>query len=405
MVGMYHQSLAAECDLSCPSAVLWAVYAAAAKRLASECESLAADADDQMLVDVPAVCKRDIASFDDEESSPSTTNVSDAEQGASDSDDSESCKEDSSPACDDVSTDASMATSTIRCDASPGLLESNSDDSASCDSCASSDSDVGTSNLDCTLKGSGGDAEVARTDEPCAEAEASRPTAPEAQEQGGTAACDDAHAPSDSAPVPFSMDETVIIFDWDDTILPSTWVQNEYMRLDSDFVLSAWQQEQFAMVAKAAYETLTAAKRFGTVLLITNAESGWIELSCRKFLPTLVPALKGLKVISARTSYEGPDCLEPVSWKIRAFDVELRRIFGPDADSERRKNLLSLGDSVHEREALMRAASTMTNCCAKSMKFRARPAVRDMCRQHALVASCFERIVQHDGTLDLCIRC
>merc|ERR1719223_1825240 len=84
-----------------------------------------------MLVDVPAVCKRDIASFDDEESSPSTTNVSDAEQGASDSDDSETCKEDSSPACDDVSTAASMATSTIRCDASPGLLESNSDDSAS----------------------------------------------------------------------------------------------------------------------------------------------------------------------------------------------------------------------------------------------------------------------------------
>jgi len=67
--------------------------------------------------------------------------------------------------------------------------------------------------------------------------------------------------------------------------------------------------------------------------------------------------------------------------------------------------VLSLGDSVHEREALIRATSALPNCRAKNMKFRDRPSVSELCKQHALVASCFERIVRHDGVLDLCIRC
>jgi len=206
-------------------------------------------------------------------------------------------------------------------------------------------------------------------------------------------------------PVPFSAAETVIIFDWDDTILSSTWVQNQGMRLDSDFELADWQAEELSKLASAAIQTLTTAKQFGTVLLITNAERGWIELSCRKFMPTLLPALEGLKLVSARTSYECADCLQPSQWKICAFDAELRRIFGTDAESETRKNVISLGDSVHEREALIRATSALPNCLAKNIKFRERPAVSDLCKQHTLVAGCFERIVHHHGVIDICIRC
>jgi len=203
----------------------------------------------------------------------------------------------------------------------------------------------------------------------------------------------------------FSAAETVIIFDWDDTILPSSWVQSEGMRLDNDFVLSAQQQEQLAAVATAAIETLTFAKKFGTVLLITNAEKGWIELSCTKFMPMLVPALEDVSLISARTSYESASCLQPTSWKICAFEAELGRIFGPDTEIEMRKNVLSLGDSIHEREALVRTTSFLTNCRAKNLKFMDRPSPIEIRKQHELIAGCFEDIVHHDGVLDLCVRC
>ena len=201
--------------------------------------------------------------------------------------------------------------------------------------------------------------------------------------------------------------QTVIIFDWDDTVLPSTWVQCQGLRLDEGSEVSAWQREQLLEVAKVAIATLRLAKQHGTVVLVTNAERGWIELSCQKFMPTLFPSLENVKVVSARTSYESAETSSPLDWKLRAFEAEIRRCYGSTTlvDPDSRKNVLSLGDSVHEREALLRASSPLPNCRSKSLKFVERPDIAQICKQHSLVTSCFDRIVHHDGNLDLCIRC
>ncbi|CAJ1449625.1 unnamed protein product, partial [Effrenium voratum] len=90
-------------------------------------------------------------------------------------------------------------------------------------------------------------------------------------------------------------EETLFIFDWDDTVLPSSWVQGQGLRLDESSEVLAWHREQLSQVAAAAAETLRLAKQLGTVVLITNAERGWIELSCQKFLPTLFPVLESVK--------------------------------------------------------------------------------------------------------------
>jgi len=205
----------------------------------------------------------------------------------------------------------------------------------------------------------------------------------------------------------FTFEETFVIFDWDDTVLPSSWVQSQGLRLDESSRVSAAQREVLTEVAKSAAETLQAAKRHGTVVLVTNAERGWIELSCLKFLPTLYPILEQIKILSARTTYDCPRYSSPLDWKLLAFEAEIRRMYGEDVlrDPARRKNVLSLGDSVHEREALMRATAPLPGCCAKSLKFVERPDISQICKQHALVTSCFNRIVHHDGNLDLCIRC
>jgi len=205
----------------------------------------------------------------------------------------------------------------------------------------------------------------------------------------------------------FETQETILIFDWDDTVLPSTWVQNQGLRLDAGSELSDGQRCQLSEVATAAAETLRLAKQLGTVVLVTNAERGWIELSCQKFLPTLYPSLENVKVLSARTTYESAGLSSPLDWKLRAFESEIHRIYGPVIPShlESRKNVLSLGDSVHEREALIRATADLPNCRWKSLKFVERPEIGQLCKQHSLVSHCFDRVVHHDGNLDLCLRC
>eukprot|EP00930_Biecheleria_cincta_P051784 TRINITY_DN369_c0_g2_i1.p1 TRINITY_DN369_c0_g2~~TRINITY_DN369_c0_g2_i1.p1 ORF type:complete len:359 (+),score=66.18 TRINITY_DN369_c0_g2_i1:35-1111(+) len=211
-------------------------------------------------------------------------------------------------------------------------------------------------------------------------------------------------------PVPetlFTMNETLLIFDWDDTILPSSWIQGQGLRLDDSSVVSPCQREQLAEVARVAAETLRVAKTLGKVVLITNAERGWIELSCRKFLPTIYPLLESTKLISARTTYESVDIPSPVDWKCHAFANEIARVYGDESLEcpHTRKNVISLGDSIHEREALLRACALLSNCRSKSLKFVERPCIAELCKQHALVASCFEQVAHHDGNLDMCIRC
>lgn len=212
---------------------------------------------------------------------------------------------------------------------------------------------------------------------------------------------------SDTSQEVFSTAETVLIFDWDDTMLPSTWVQLQGLCLDAECVPTEWQQEQLNRLAEHAEETLRVAKRCGTVVLVTNAERGWIELSCQKFMPRLYPSLEDVKLLSARTTYETPDQPSPLEWKACAFASEIERIFGADVIqcADHRKNVMSLGDSVHEREALLRATAALPNCRSKSLKFVERPEVEQLRMEHSLVAGCLRRLVHHDGNLDLCVRC
>jgi len=200
----------------------------------------------------------------------------------------------------------------------------------------------------------------------------------------------------------FTTDETLLIFDWDDTLLPSAWVQTNQLRLDAGYQVSACHRKELSEVASMAAETLRIAKQLGTVVLITNAERGWIELSCQKFMPMLYPCLESIRILSARTMYERSGS-SPFDWKQQAFKAEITRFFGLNdvLDSNARKNVLSLGDSLHEREALHWATSQIHNCVSKSVKFLERPGIEALKRQHTLVSSQLQAIVHHGGPLDM----
>jgi hypothetical protein len=68
---------------------------------------------------------------------------------------------------------------------------------------------------------------------------------------------------------------------------------------------------------------------------------------------------------------------------------------------ERFKNVLSFGDSVHERHALHKVTSSLTNVVTKSVKFVERPSIEQLKRQVDLVHSCLDDITAHRGDLDL----
>ena len=54
----------------------------------------------------------------------------------------------------------------------------------------------------------------------------------------------------------------------------------------------------------AWYRMLEVSITYGKTYIITNAAQGWVEFSAEKFMPSVVPILSKINIISARARYE-----------------------------------------------------------------------------------------------------
>jgi hypothetical protein len=118
--------------------------------------------------------------------------------------------------------------------------------------------------------------------------------------------------------------ETCIIFDWDDTLLSSSWLAQNGLRLDSPDILPAEAVAQLRVLEESVASLMERALACGNVVIITNAETGWVELSCKKFMPRVQSFLTRVKVLSARSTFESlyPD--SPSDWKVRLAPCQTR---------------------------------------------------------------------------------
>lgn len=196
-------------------------------------------------------------------------------------------------------------------------------------------------------------------------------------------------------------DDTTIIFDWDDTLLSSSWLATNNLRLDEPVNVPLEACEHLDLLADSVINLLTRAKKFGRVIVITNAETGWVQLSCKKFMPRVLPFLGSLRILSARSSFEARFPESPSDWKIQAFHQEITAAYA-HRRSDSHRNVISFGDSIHERLAIQKVTGGFgPSCKTKSIKFVERPTVEQLKRQVDLVTNCFEEIARHNGSLDL----
>jgi len=215
---------------------------------------------------------------------------------------------------------------------------------------------------------------------------------------------------------------TVIMFDWDDTLLASSFLSARGYRLDSDNGICAEVDVQLRALEQCVCAVLRLALTYGHVNIVTNAETGWVELSAQKFMPAVVPLLSRVTVVSARSTYESAHPDAPLKWKFYAFHERLSSVFGASAlvagdalgdafvssmssvasaAATVQKNIVSFGDSHVEREAIRAVTRGVSTCRTKSVKFAERPTPEQLRRQLELVTTCFGYIHNHVGDLDL----
>ena len=178
----------------------------------------------------------------------------------------------------------------------------------------------------------------------------------------------------------------LIIFDWDDTLL-CTSVLSPYGYFDDDIILSNQGKEKIKKLEENVKKILELSINKSTTFIITNSEPGWVEYSCKRFLPLVYPLLSQLNIISARGLFEKIFPNNSRMWKIETFNT-IYHSFNYLLPT----NIICIGDSFIEIEAGKNLGKKFNNCFVKTIKFKECPNIEELSMQIFLVIEKFNYI-------------
>lgn len=164
-----------------------------------------------------------------------------------------------------------------------------------------------------------------------------------------------------------------IIFDWDDTLFPSTWIKNQ--GYGYDFIMTEKIKEKMDDLAKVVIRVLTLAKNLGDVIIVTNAIDKWVEDSTVRYLNEASDIISTIPIISARNKFEHIFPTEYVTWKSLIFLDRLDK--NPHIEK-----LISIGDSNVEKNAAKQSVllcDSKVEC--KTIKFIEQPNIKLLKKQ------------------------
>lgn len=185
--------------------------------------------------------------------------------------------------------------------------------------------------------------------------------------------------------------QTVVIFDWDDTLLCTT-----YLNFKRDDDMSDALVHHLEGIEANALKCLQQALKTGHTFIITNAAPGWVQYTCAKYLPGLRKILQEVSVISARGKYEAQCPNAPGEWKVQAF-LEVQR----QLDSQVVTNLISVGDSNFEMDAVHIMGKEFAHAVVKTIKFKEHPTAQELHKELELTAQKFDKICLNASNLKI----
>lgn len=188
-------------------------------------------------------------------------------------------------------------------------------------------------------------------------------------------------------------EQTIILFDWDDTLCPSTWIRDNQPALSYSKPAPCEERYQRPLreMQRQAEAVLTLALKMGKVMIVTNAMEPWVETSCRNFMPDLLPLVEKIPVIYAR-------------WKEVAFGTEIAGFYS-QYERQSWKNVVSIGDSIFERDAVRQVVlnrpSAQKKCRTKTAKLLDEPDIFELIAQVKVIHDALGMMVMYDGHLDI----
>jgi len=169
--------------------------------------------------------------------------------------------------------------------------------------------------------------------------------------------------------------QTIIFFDWDDTLFPTTWIRhdlelawNEGIDPSRTDLLETFKAIQIAVANVIEVACVLSEK----VCIVTLAEPPWVSTSIQLFMPELQEVIDSneVEIVYARTYVDNFLCEQAydrstfesdedqfkfwINVKKRAIQAHIENFYSK-YEGQSWKNVLSIGDSEFEREATLQS--------------------------------------------------
>ena len=207
--------------------------------------------------------------------------------------------------------------------------------------------------------------------------------------------------------------QTAVIFDWDDTLFPTSWLKAQSgLRWYEPLAANSPYRPIFKEISTNIREVLETAAELGSVSIVTLASSPWVTIAVRNFLPELEAVIVNLGIPVAYAREEllpGDEALSSEDMsrmlKRRAMNRVIKKFYSQYAQQSW-KNVISIGDSIFERQALQDVVSfkkqaANKKCRAKTLKLADAPDIDQLNAQMTVLTTWLRPMVLYDDHIDI----
>jgi len=208
------------------------------------------------------------------------------------------------------------------------------------------------------------------------------------------------------------MDRTcAVIFDWDDTLFPTTSLQAERGTLENGSPLDQALQEHLCKVLE---EALRRAPD-GTYI-VTNAIEGWVKHCVENFYPAALPLLDRVHVVSARHRFfenaaeaesKKATCPEDLfNWKATAMQSLVKEDGGHalSCTDVGPLNIIAIGDAPTDTKAARTLLPFLpAESWLKTVQLMPAPSLPCFGEQLKLILGAMAKVLNHPESASLCV--
>ena len=183
--------------------------------------------------------------------------------------------------------------------------------------------------------------------------------------------------------------ETLFLFDWDDTLLCSSFISFK------KFNLSQEELKLIGELGKLVFEFITECIKKGTVIIMTNSNESWVKLTATELMKMDPIIFKDINIISTRDIYEKQK-ISKNQWKKIAFKEIIKNY------DNKIKNLVCASDMPEDIEIFKNITEKYSEINVSTVKFKINPSPNIMIKEIKIMKESLDKLIGSNQKYFLC---